>query len=139
MESEVAAIVAEANQIFRPVLERDEGIDAEIEFTDDNVRGTGRRLDLQLKSGDAYLRTCKKGGVDVFDIKEPRWADYWQKHAYPVMLVIRTSNGVIRWMDVSAVLKEKTRQGETKIGSVEFRAEPFTVENLLKTRAEALR
>jgi GTPase SAR1 family protein len=139
MESEVGAIVARANQILRLVLKRDEGIDAEIEFTDDNGRGTGRRLYLQLKSGDSHLRTRNKDGVDVFDIKEPRWAKYWQQQNHPVMLVIRTSNGAIRWMDVSAVLKEKTRQGETKIGSVEFRAEPFTVENLLKTRAEALR
>jgi len=31
-----------------------------------------------------------------------RWADYWQQQAYAVMLVIRTSDGEIRWMDVSA-------------------------------------
>jgi len=31
------------------------------------------------------------------------------------------------------------RQGATKIGSVEFRAEPFTVESLLKKRADVLR
>jgi hypothetical protein len=42
-------------------------------------------------------------------------------------------------MDVSAVLKQRTLQGETDIRSVEFRAEPFTVENLLEKRAEALR
>ena len=34
-------------------------------------------------------------------IKNPRWADYWQQQAYAVMLVIRTSDGEIRWMDVS--------------------------------------
>jgi hypothetical protein len=34
-------------------------------------------------------------------INNPRWADYWQQQAYTVMLVIRTSDGEIRWMDVS--------------------------------------
>jgi hypothetical protein len=33
-------------------------------------------------------------------IKNPRWADYWQQQSYAVMLVIRTSDGEIRWMDV---------------------------------------
>jgi hypothetical protein len=107
VESELGAIVARANQIFRPVLKRDEGIDAQIRFRDDR-RGTGRRLDLQLGSGDSHLRTRTKDGVDGFEIREPRWADYWQQQAYPV---ICTSNGVIRWMDVIAVLKEKIRRG----------------------------
>ena len=138
MESEVGAIVGRANQIFRPVSKRDEGIDAEIEFTDDEGRGTGRRVYLQLKAGDSHLRPLKKG-VEMFDIKDPRWAAYWQQQAYPVMLVVRSSRGVIRWMDVSAVLKQKTRQGETNIRSIEFRAEPLTVEGLLEKRAEALR
>ncbi len=138
MESEVGAIVGRANQIFRPVSKRDEGIDAEIEFTDDEGRGTGRRVYLQLKAGDSYLRPLKKG-VEMFDIKDPRWAAYWHQQAYPVMLVVRSSRGVIRWMDVSAVLKQKTRQGETGIRSIEFRAEPLTVEGLLEKRAEALR
>jgi hypothetical protein len=138
MESEVKKIVGQANQIVRSVPTRDEGIDAEIEFTDDESRGTGRRLYLQLKAGNSYLRVRKGDGVEIFDIKEPRWAEYWQQQAYPVMLVVRTSNGVIRWMDVSAVLKERTRQGETNIRSIEFRAEPFTVESLFRKRAEAL-
>ena len=75
----------------------------------------------------------------MFDIKDPRWSAYWQQQAYPVMLVVRSSRGVIRWMDVSAVLKQRTRQGETNIRSIEFRAEPLTVEGLLEMRAEALR
>ena len=29
----------------------------------------------------------------MFQIKNPRWADYWQQQAYAVMLVIRTSDG----------------------------------------------
>jgi len=138
MESDVSAIVARAAQIYRAVLKRDEGIDAEIEFTTDEGRGTGQRLYLQLKSGDSHLRALKTKGVEIFDIKEPRWAEYWRQQAYPVMLVVRTSNGVIRWMDVSAVLKQRTRQGEADIRSIEFRAEPFTVESLLKKRAEVL-
>ncbi len=138
MKSEVGAIVGQANQISRAVLEQDVGIDAEIEFKDAEGGPSGRRLYLQLKAGDSYLRVRKTDGVEIFDIKEPRWAEYWQQQAYPVMLVVRSSNGVIRWMDVSAVLKRRTRQGETNIRSIEFRAEPLTAESLLQKRVEAL-
>jgi hypothetical protein len=48
----------------------------------------------------------------VFQIKNPRWADYWQQQAYPMMLVIRTVDGEIRWMDVSAYLKRESADGE---------------------------
>jgi WD40 repeat protein len=140
MTSEVGLVVGNANQIFRPVLMRDEGIDAEVEFTvveGGKGRGSGKRLWLQLKAGDSYLRRRKTDGVEVFDIKKPRWAEYWQQQADPVMLVVRTSNGLIRWMDVGAALKEKARQGETEVRSLEFLGEPFTVENLLKKRDES--
>lgn len=49
----------------------------------------------------------------MFQIKNPRWANYWQQQAYAVMLVIRTSNGQIRWMDVSACLKRESAGGKT--------------------------
>ena len=38
---------------------------------------------------------------DVFISHSSRHAEYWQQQAYSVMLVIRTSEGSIRWMDVS--------------------------------------
>ena len=49
-------IVAEAGQIYRGYTNSDHGIDGEIEFKDDQGRATGKRLYVQLKSGDSYLR-----------------------------------------------------------------------------------
>jgi small GTP-binding protein len=103
------AIAGEAGQIFRPTPNSDWGIDGEIEFEDYQGRASGKRVYLQLKSGDSYLSQRDRDGTEVFRIKDERHAAYWQQHAYPVMLVIRTSAGVIRWMDVSAYLKEKSK------------------------------
>ena len=58
------------------------------------------------------------GGVDSAKIKNPRWADYWQQQAYAVMLVIRTSDGEIRWMDVSAYLKRESAGGRDRISRI---------------------
>ena len=49
----------------------------------------------------------------VFQIKNPRWADYWQQQAYPMILVIRTADGEIRWLDVGAYLKRESAGGKT--------------------------
>ena len=46
-------IVAEAGQIFRPTANSDHGIDGEIEFKTDRGRASGKRLYVQLKSGDS--------------------------------------------------------------------------------------
>ena len=106
------AIVAEAGQIYRGYTNSDHGIDGEIEFKDDEGRASGKRLYVQLKSGDSYLTKRRRDGAEVFQIKNPRWADYWQQQAYPVMLVIRTSDGEIRWMDVSTYLRRETPAGK---------------------------
>ena len=98
-------ISAEAGQIYRGYTNSDHGIDGEIEFKTDEGTASGARLYMQLKSGDSYLTTRKRDGVEVFQIKNARWVEYWQQQAYPVMLVIRTSDGEIRWMDVSEYLR----------------------------------
>ena len=104
--------VAEAGQIYRGYTNSDRGIDGEIEFKDDQDRASGKRLYVQLKSGDSYLKKRQRDGAEVFQIKNPRWADYWQQQAYPMMLVIRTVDGEIRWMDVSAYLKRESAGGK---------------------------
>jgi Domain of unknown function (DUF4365) len=124
------AIAGEAGQIYRGYTNSDHGIDGEIEFKDYEGKASGKKVYLQLKSGDSYLTTRKTDGSEVFPIKNPRHADYWQQHAYPVMLVIRTSDGVIRWMDVSAYLKAQ----KPPVRQVVFQGEPFTALNLLRMR-----
>jgi len=130
--------VAEAGQIYRGYTNSDHGIDGEIEFKDDQGRATGKRLYLQLKSGDSYLTTRKRDDAEVFQIKNERWAAYWQQHAYPVMLVIRTSDGEIRWMDVSEYLKRES-SGGTPAKQVVFRGEPFTALSVRTLRGRILK
>src|SRR5262249_12015059 len=132
---------------YRQYTNSDHGIDGEIEFKvyEDKVsdkkgesseissKATGKRLYLQLKSGDSYLHTRKKDGAEIFTIKKKRWAEYWQQQAYPVMLVIRTSDGNIRWMNVTEYLKRHS-QGGKQVKQIVFDGEPFTAPSLQKMR-----
>ena len=56
------AIAGEANQIFRPVTMPGHGIDGEVEFKDDDGKASGKRIYIQLKSGNSYLRTREGDG-----------------------------------------------------------------------------
>ena len=127
------SIVAEAGQIYRGYTNSDHGIDGEIEFKDNRGCASGRRLYMQLKSGDSYLNKRKNDGTEIFQIKNPRWADYWQHQAYAVMLVIRTSDGEIRWMDVSTYLKRESKGGKT-VKQVVFEGEHFDVMSVRRWR-----
>ncbi|MFZ4765314.1 MAG: DUF4365 domain-containing protein [Roseimicrobium sp.] len=71
------AIVGEANQIFRQVAMSDHGIDGEVEFKDNDGKASGKRIYIQLKSGNSYLRTRKGDGSEVFDVKDDRHLEYW--------------------------------------------------------------
>jgi WD40 repeat protein len=119
------AIAGEAGQIYRNISNSDHGIDGEIEFKDDDGRASGCRLYLQLKSGDSYLTKRKRDGAEVFTIKNPRWSEYWMQQAYPVMLVIRQSDGSIRWMDVSAYLRREHQRGKVPVKQIVFDGTPF--------------
>jgi WD40 repeat protein len=124
------SIAGEAGQIFRRISESDWGIDGEIEFKNDKGEASGKRVYLQLKSGDSYLYNRKRDEKEIFTIKNPRHAEYWQSHEYPVMLVIRTSDGEIRWMNVTDYLKKHGPQ--TK--QIVFEGEPFTALNVSRLR-----
>jgi hypothetical protein len=128
------AIAAEAGQIFRQIPNSDWGIDAEIEFKDFEGNPSGQRVYLQLKSGDSHLTQRNKDKAEVFQIKSDRLARYWQHHRYPVMLVIRTSDGTIRWMDVSAYLKKQTQGGRKPVRQVIFYGEPYNAISLQRMR-----
>jgi len=130
------AIAAEAGQIYRGYANSDHGIDGEIEFIDDQGRATGKRLYLQLKSGGSYTTRRERDGAEVFRIKNESWADYWRSRDYPVLLVIRASDGEIRWMDVSDYLK---RDGENPVEQIMFTGERFDVMSVRRWRDKALK
>jgi transcription initiation factor IIE alpha subunit len=123
------AVAGEAGQIFRPTANSDWGIDGEIEFKDYENNASGKKVYLQLKSGDSYLRTRKRDEKEIFQIK-PRHAEYWLAHNYPVMLVIRTSDGEIRWMNATDYL----RKHGSDVRQIVFDGEPFVWQNVIKLR-----
>ena len=86
-----------------------------------------------LTSGNA-----ERDGAEVFQIKNPRWADYWQQQAYAVMLVIRTSDGEIRWMDVSTYLKRESAGGKA-VRQIVFDGERFDVMSVRRWRDRLLK
>ena len=53
------------------------------------------------------------------------------------MLVIRTSDGEIRWMDVSAYLKRESADGKT-VKQIVFEGEHFDVMSVRRWRERAL-
>jgi WD40 repeat protein/GTPase SAR1 family protein len=128
------AIAGEAGQIFRPTPNSDWGIDGEIEFKNEKGEASGRRVYLQLKSGDSYLYKRERDDQEIFTIKKARQAIYWQAQAYPVMLVIRTSDGQIRWMNVTEYLKKQTKP----VKQIIFYGEPLTALNLVRMRDKVL-
>ena len=106
---EVISTVALAGQISREFNVSDHGIDMEIEFKSDTGQATGRKVYLQLKSGDSHLRKRKSDGAEIFKIDKLRHADYWRGQMFPVLLVIRNTQDGVRWMDVRNYLQRKTK------------------------------
>ena len=111
----MTAISGEANQIFRPTAMFDYGIDGEVEFKNDDGTASGRKIYIQLKSGDSYLRQRKTDRKVIFDVKNPRHLDYWVKQTADVYLVIRDGEGTIRWMNVTAYLKTRRNKKSRQI------------------------
>jgi hypothetical protein len=130
------AVAGEASQIFRPVTMFDYGIDGEVEFKDNDGKASGKRIYIQLKSGNSYLRTRKGDGSEVFDVKEERHLDYWINQPVDVYLVVRqkdekTGEEMVRWMNVTRYLKaRKDKQSRQII----FRGEKLDMEAVWKVR-----
>lgn len=131
---EVISTVALAGQISREKNVSDHGIDMEIEFKDDANEATGRMLYLQLKSGDSYLRKRKNDGAEIFTIKDERHARYWMAQVFPVLLVIRNSEGEVRWMEVRDWLKSASDNGKKSVKQIVFEGERFDVMSVRRWR-----
>ncbi len=130
------AIAGEASQIFRPVTMFDYGIDGEVEFRNDDGKPSGKKVYVQLKSGNSYLRTRKADGNEVFDVRNDRHLEYWVNQPVDVYLVIRqtdeaTGDQTIRWMNVTDYLK--TRKGR-KSRQIIFKGEKLDPKAVWKVR-----
>ncbi|MGA2178936.1 MAG: TIR domain-containing protein [Verrucomicrobiota bacterium] len=135
---EVISTVALAGQISRELIVSDQGIDMEIEFKSDAGEATGRKLYLQLKSGDSYLRERKGDGAEIFTIKDERHARYWMAQAFPVLLVIRNSEGEVRWMEIRDWLNRESNNGKKPVKQIVFEGERFDVMSVRRWRDNVL-
>ncbi len=69
---------------------------------DNDGRASGKRIYIQLKSGNSYLRSRKN----------ERHLEYWISQPVDVYLVLRqqgemSGDGTIRWMNVTRTLKNR--------------------------------
>ncbi len=116
----VQAITGEANQIFRELTKFDYGIDGEVEFKDNDGQPSGKKIYVQLKSGNSYLRTRQRDGREIFDVKNERHLEYWINQPVDVYLVIRqkderSGEETIRWMNVTRYLKDRKDKASRQI------------------------
>ncbi len=136
---EVISAVALAGQLCREFSVSDKGLDMEIEFNDDAGNATGLRLYLQLKSGDSHLALRQRDDSEIFQIKDERHATYWMSQAYPVLLVVRNADGVIRWMEIRDWLREATDNGKKPVKQIVFDGERFDVMSIRRWRDRMLK
>lgn len=134
----VQSITGEANQIFRELTKFDYGIDGEVEFKDNNGQASGKKIYVQLKSGNSYLRTRRSDGCEIFDVKNERHLEYWINQPVDVYLVIRqtdeqTNEQTIRWMNVTRSLKKRKNK---KSRQIIFEGEALNMEAVWKLRDE---
>jgi hypothetical protein len=57
---------------------------------------------------------------------------------FPVWLVIRNSEGNIRWMEIRDYLKKVSDNGERNVGKIEFSGQRFDVMSVRTIRKEVL-
>ena len=70
----------------------DYGIDGEVEFRDNDGHASGKKIYIQLKNGNSYLRTRKGDGREIFDVTNERHLEYWLSQPVDVYLVIRQTD-----------------------------------------------
>jgi hypothetical protein len=120
----------------RRLAERLRGIDGEVEFKDDDGKASGKRIYIQLKSGNSYLRNRKSDGTEIFNVKDERHLQYWISQPVDVYLVIRqtdehTGAQTIRWMNVTRYLNDRTDKNKRQIV---FTGEKLDMEAVWKVR-----
>jgi hypothetical protein len=64
---------------------------------------------------------------------------YWMAQAFPIMLIIGTSDGTIRWMEIRNRLKDVTNNGEKHVKLIVFEGQEFGTKVVRRWRSAALR
>ena len=151
---EVSARITSANQKCHEIPgDEDEGIDLVVEFTDDEGRGTGKHMYLQLKAGNSHLRVRKSDGAEIFTIKKQSWVKQWIRQDGPVMLVIGTfpeerergagsekkTFAEVRWTEIADDLKRESDNGKKPVKQIVFEGERLDALSVRRWREKALK
>lgn len=107
----------------RPIKEHDQGVDLQIEITDENLIGTGNHFGVQSKAKGENIKVTDRG-ISV-NLKEGS-ADYILRQPYPVFLMFTsTHQDMVYWLDAKRAIREGQRKINRSITlTVSFR-EPF--------------
>lgn len=135
LEYHAFAVAEETSQTFVPGGDDDLGVQARIDLQDRSGEPSGRCLHLQLRPAEVYKSvSTNRDGDAVFEPGSKKLVDRWRQSESPVMLVHRTDDGYIRWMDVGAWLTKKSQGRKTPVKRIVFDGQPFTALNLQRIR-----
>ncbi len=103
-----------------------------------NGQSSGKKIYVQLKSGNSYIRTRQSDGCEIFDVKNDRHLSYWVSQPVDVYLVIRqtdeqTNGQTIRWMNITRYLKNRADKSSRQIV---FDGVPLTMQAVWRLRDE---
>jgi hypothetical protein len=151
---EVSARITSADQkCYEIPGSQDEGIDLVTEFTDDEGRGTGKHMYLQLKAGNSHLKRRKNDSAEVFVIKKQNWVKQWIRQDGPMMLVIGTfpeeldrpgtrdekkGFAEVRWMEIGDLLCRESDNGTKSVGQIVFEGERLDAMSVRRWRDKVL-
>ncbi|MFI5590133.1 DUF4365 domain-containing protein [Amycolatopsis sp. NPDC051758] len=100
------AVTRDLGWIFREQTVVDQGIDGHVEIADEDGRGTGRLIAVQIKSGPSHFRRVKGGWAFYYDETKRR---LWLGHALPVMVVfIDLESDAIYWQRIHTSVERRT-------------------------------
>jgi len=143
---EIVSTVTLAGQTCREKPISNNGTDLEIEFNDDEGRPTGQVVYVQTKLSDHYTRASTRNTTpdqeldtrtDSLRIKNEQHAARWLSSSSPVILLVRSSEFEIEWMDVREYLKRYHYGGRRPPRELVFKGQRFDAMTVRQWRDSA--
>jgi len=131
------SIAQEAGLVFSPSYNPDRIFDGEIAVIDYRGVDSGRRIFLLLRPGSYIELVNQKTGEETVTIRGPLLAAIRRQRAGPVMVVNRSQDGSIVWMNVSPHVMQGGAS-RRKFQEIVFEGELFTALNLQRLRDQLI-
>ena len=105
------------------------------EITASVMHQSGRLTPFPTRaSAGAAARKSSRSRSSTF----PNHGEYWMAQAFPALLVIRNSEGEVRWMEVRDWLKRASENGMKVVKQIAFDGERFDVMSVRRWRERVL-